>query len=352
MRTYATILYSVLSMTIFMFLICCGNENLSETPKETSKDTKKDTAKETAKDTVILPVIHTTALKIFSYNTVEIGGNITKAGNQPVTKFGICWGTSEGPTIAGSKTEDNFGAMIPVLFGKVIQNLSINTNYYIRAYATVAAGTVYGEEFRFTLWMNVPDADVTDIDGNVYHSVKIGTQVWMTKNLNVTHYRSRDPIPNVTDGIAWWRLKTGAYCNYNNDTVNSTVYGRLYNWYAVNDSLKMAPAGWHVASKAEWTILSNYLGGAWVAANKLMETGNTHWINPASTISNEAGFYALPGGLIHGSLFNYLGYEGHWWSSTQDGSFADNFKMSYLGNLLSSESSFPTEGYSVRCIKD
>src|SRR5665648_943598 len=106
-----------------------------------------------------------------------------------------------------------------------------------------------------------PSGTVTDIDGNVYKTVTIGTQVWMAENLKTTKYRNGDPIPNITDATAWTNLTTGAYCNNNNDANYATTYGRLYNWYAVNDIRNIAPAGWHIPTKAEWTTLTTYLGG-------------------------------------------------------------------------------------------
>ena len=91
---------------------------------------------------------------------------------------------------------------------------------------------------------------VKDIDGNVYHTVTIGTQIWMVENLKTTKYRNGDGIPNVTDNTQWGNLTTWAYCNYNNDAANGTKYGKLYNWYAVNDSRNIAPTGWHVPTDA------------------------------------------------------------------------------------------------------
>lgn len=102
---------------------------------------------------------------------------------------------------------------------------------------------------------------VTDFDGNIYHVVTIGTQDWLIENLKVTHYRTGDAIPNVTGNTQWGNLTTGAYCDYDNSVGNGTTYGRLYNWFAVNDSRKIAPTGWHVSSDAEWTVLTTYLGG-------------------------------------------------------------------------------------------
>lgn len=137
---------------------------------------------------------------------------------------------------------------------------------------------------------------VTDYDGNVYQTVLIGDQCWMMENLKVTHYRNGDPIPHVTDGVTWGNLTSGAYCNYNNDEGNVATYGRLYNWYAVDDSRNIAPAGWHVPSDAEWQTLVDYLGGDAVAGGKMKEAGTTHWASPNTGATNESGFTALPGG--------------------------------------------------------
>ncbi|MBI4645984.1 MAG: fibrobacter succinogenes major paralogous domain-containing protein [Bacteroidia bacterium] len=102
---------------------------------------------------------------------------------------------------------------------------------------------------------------VTDIDGNIYNTIIIGTQEWMQENLKVIHYRNGDAIPDVTGDTQWSNLSTGAYCNYNNNESNALIYGRLYNWYAVADSRNICPAGWHTPTDAEWTTLTDYLGG-------------------------------------------------------------------------------------------
>jgi uncharacterized protein (TIGR02145 family) len=101
---------------------------------------------------------------------------------------------------------------------------------------------------------------VTDIDGNVYHTVTIGTQLWMVENLKVTHFNNGDSIPNINNNTAWFNLTTGAYCDYDNIAANSLVYGRIYNWFAVDDARKLCPVSWHVPENAEWTQLTNYLG--------------------------------------------------------------------------------------------
>lgn len=200
----------------------------------------------------------------------------------------------------------------------------------------------------------VPITTVTDIDGNVYHTIIIGTQVWLLENLCVTHYRNGDPIPEVTDNTAWSNLTTGAYCNYDNDINNVTTYCRLYNWFAVNDSRKIAPVGWHVPSDAEWTTLTDYLGGESVAGGKLKEMGLTHWISPNTGATNESGFTGLPGGnRDNGGDFDNIGDNGGWWSSTEfSTSAAWNRRLQYNSGEVDRGSNSKGTAFSVRCLKD
>lgn len=193
---------------------------------------------------------------------------------------------------------------------------------------------------------------ITDIDGNVYHTVKIGTQTWMVENLKVTKYRNGDAIPNVTDGTEWNNLTTGAYCDYENTASNSAVYGKLYNWYAVTDSRNIAPTGWHVASDEEWTILTTFLGGETVAGGKLKEKGTSHWQSPNYGATNETGFTALPGGYCLGGSYYSLGSNGGWWSSTVRSSYAWFRYMNYGNGEVGRYSYGQTLGYSVRCVRD
>jgi uncharacterized protein (TIGR02145 family) len=160
---------------------------------------------------------------------------------------------------------------------------------------------------------------ITDINVNVYDTVRIGSQLWMKVNLNTTRYRNGDPIPNVTDPTAWAALTTGAYCYFDNDSATyAATYGKLYNWYAVNDPRGLAPAGWHVPSDAEWTTIETCLGGASVAGGKMKETGTTHWTTPNTRATNSSGFTGLPGGLRDfDGAFDDVGGNGNWWSSTK-----------------------------------
>ena len=162
--------------------------------------------------------------------------------------------------------------------------------------------------------------------------VAICTQTWTTKNLAVTAYSDGTPIPQVTDPTAWANLTTGAWCYYNNDAANNTVYGKLYNWYAAagiydaaslaNPTLrkKLAPTGYHVSTDTEWTTLTTCLGGINVAGGKMKETGTAHWNSPNTDATNSSGFTGLPGGFRnYDGTFYFIGFNGYWWSSSEDG---------------------------------
>lgn len=192
-------------------------------------------------------------------------------------------------------------------------------------------------------------------------TIVIGTQQWMQMNLDVTTYSNGDQIPEVTDPSAWAGLTTGAWCWYNNDAANGTIYGKLYNWYAVADSRGLCPSGWHVPTDAEWTTMETTLGGSLEAGGKMKSTGTTLWANPNEGATNESGFSALPGGLINSDGNSPFGAPGsynvnnfgYWWSSTESD---DNYAyFRYLVNPVetSNRSSFiKKDGLSVRCIKD
>lgn len=361
-------------------------------------------------DMVSVPTLITTRITHISSNRAKSGGEITDDGGADITARGVCWSTSQSPTIANSKTND--GIEVGQFTSNLI-DLEPNTHYFVRAYATNSMGTSYGEEISFKtanfdiplnsgwnlistyikpqapdtmnnvmseisnnlliaknnggqvfipsyeintigrwdvtqgylVYMSAVDTlsifgsevvpsetpiqlsagwntigylrnaefsaeqsftSITDnnnlliaktLDGKVYipsysintignlkpgvgykvyvsnpdilyynsgtvnyETVTIGTQEWKLKNLDVTHYRNGDPIPQVTDPTQWANLTTGAWCYYNNDSTNGTIYGKLYNWYAVNDPRGLAPIGYHIASDQEWATLFTFLG--------------------------------------------------------------------------------------------
>jgi uncharacterized protein (TIGR02145 family) len=191
-------------------------------------------------------------------------------------------------------------------------------------------------------------------DGHVYHTVKIGTQIWMVENLNTTKYNDGKEIPLVKDNVAWTELSTPAYCWYNYNPTYKTTYGALYNWSAVKTG-KLAPKGWHVPTDAEWTTLSDFLGGERLAGDKLRETGSVHW-NAGNKGTNASGFTALPGGhCTKNGIFENIGDIGFWWSSTEDIDHNSSAWGRYLFYGLSGvdrSNESITDGLSVRCLKD
>lgn len=286
--------------------------------------------------------------------SVILGGNITSDGNAVVTERGICYSTSQPPTINDTKVAIGSGIGS---FGSTITGLVINVTYYARAYATNSQGISYGNQVNFTTGGpgGVPVfGTVTDIDGNIYHTVTIGTQVWMVENLKTTKYNDGTAIPNVTGSTAWINLITPGYCWFNNDATSyKNTYGALYNWYAVNTG-KLAPKGWHVATDSEWTTLINFLGGASVACGKLKETGTTHWSSPNTEATNESGFTALPGGdrYFNGDFVD-IGNLGNWWSSTElNATYAWYWNMDFYYRNVRSDNNPKSRGFSVRCIMD
>lgn len=183
-------------------------------------------------------------------------------------------------------------------------------------------------------------------------SVTIGTQKWMKKNLDVDHYRNGDPIPQVQDATQWAELTTGAWCYYGNDPNNGNLYGKLYNWYAVNDPRGLAPQEWHIPVDSEWGTLSEYLGGDSFSGGELKST--TGWNIPNIGATNSAGFTALPGGArTDDGAFFYIGFFGYWWTASEmDSNNAKSRSISSNNSSLTTNSNNKFYGCSVRCVKD
>ncbi len=247
--------------------------------------------------------------------TASSGGNITDNGGSTVTVRGVVWNTSPNPTISNSKTTDGSGT------GSYVSNLtalSPSTTYYVRAYATNSTGTAYGNQQTFTT--TATSQTVTDIDGNTYNTVQIGTQVWMSENLKTSRYRNGGSIPYVVGNADWQALTTGAWSNYGHDAANDPIYGKLYNWYTtLGDTL--CPAGWGVPTDAEWTTLTTYLGGESVAGGKMKSIGTAYWNSPNTGATNESGFSVLPGGCrSNDGSFNDIRLYAFFWSATESDS--------------------------------
>lgn len=198
---------------------------------------------------------------------------------------------------------------------------------------------------------------ITDIDGNSYQTIQICSQIWTQSNLNVSRYRNGDVIPQVTNQTQWASLTTGAWCYYNNDPATEAIYGRLYNWYAINDPRGLAPLGWHIPTSTEFNTLISCLGGVTVAGGKLKEPGTVHWLSPNTGADNSSGFIGLPQGVrtggIGGGTFEFQGTAGSWWSTTSS-STNNAFLLqvdhnSTIGNVPGVNKKY---GLGVRLIKD
>ena len=228
-----------------------------------------------------------------------------------------------------------------------------NTTYYVRAYATNSEGTGYGNEISFKT-QPVSTTTVTDIDGNDYDIITIGTQVWMKENLKTSHYRNGDTIATGLDAAAWGATTNGAYAIYANDPANENIYGKLYNWYAAVDTRNIAPAGWHVPSEAEWyELIFSSLGGLVEAGGKMKEAGLTHWNSPNDGATNSSDFTGLPGGYrSNAGQYDYLGNFGYWWTTTGNGSEAEVRALFYYLTEVGQTSGNKAFGISIRCVKD
>jgi uncharacterized protein (TIGR02145 family) len=208
---------------------------------------------------------------------------------------------------------------------------------------------------------NPPENAIMDIDGNTYKTVKIGSQIWMKENLRVSRFRNGEPLTYIDFNLwninnnSWQNNSTGAYCFYNYNYSNNSIYGKLYNIAAVLSTKGLCPTGWHVPSDAEWLTLENFLGGVDVAGKK-MKANSSLWSNSNSN-SDESGFSGLPGGTRLGlGEFVNSGVQGGWWSTTYFSTPYFNFMCHYLsdGNdaVARYTSGYTTEGLSVRCLKD
>jgi len=193
-----------------------------------------------------------------------------------------------------------------------------------------------------------------DVDSNIYKTIVIGTQIWMAENLRTVKYRNGDSIQEVTADSLWGHSTLAAYCNYaNSQSIDSiATYGRLYNWYALSDSRKIAPAGWHVATYDDWMTLHYYFGVNDGAA--LKEKGEKHWLSPNTDAENNSGFTALPGGMrTPDGNYDTKGTWGNWWCPKIYNSDVD-LMINFLYNNIQGGSGYVGKNYglSVRCVKD
>lgn len=326
-----------------------------------------------------LPQMNTEVISNVTTTSAYCSANIISDGGATVTERGICWSTRPDPTIKNFKTSDGQGIGS---FQDSLLNLSPATTYYVRAYAININGTAYGKITVLTtpnevgttspvLNNDLTYGTATDIAGNIYKTITIGTQTWMAQNLAVTKYRNGDAIQNETDNLKWNRLTTGAQCTYENNSESNTIikFGRLYNYYAVVDTRNLAPAGWHIATDAEWSILSDYLTthlgtsttvaqalaskSDWTESNVLGAIG---FMDPETytSLNNSSGFSGLAAGYrAEYGEYSYIKNYTAWWTADNNDKQTAKFRsMNYYSKNTSSEFIKKQYGLSVRCIKD
>ena len=326
-----------------------------------------------------IPVVTTGKISNVTSSSATCEGSISYKGLDAIIARGVCKSTNSVPTIKNDTTLN--GNALGSFTGSII-NMSAGTTYYVRAYATTSNGTYYGDVLQITtekdtslpdpiLNPNLTYGTMTDIEGNVYHTITIGSQTWMAENLIVTKYRNGESIPSVTTNANWNALTSGAQCAYNNNLEINSIrkFGRLYNFYAVSDTRNLAPTGWHIATDAEWTTLISYVSTnlgtsssvakAQAAASDWTESSLADAIgyldqNTYTLLNNSSGFGALPSG-IRGDYgaFNYVtDYCGWWTSNANDNTTAWFRSMSYYSATTGKNSYNKHYGLSVRCVKD
>jgi uncharacterized protein (TIGR02145 family) len=298
----------------------------------------------------VAPTLTTNAITGHNVLSALGEGKLIDQGSSSIVEQGFVWSMSPSPTVS------SIGKVVLPYTGIGTYQLPIiglnpSTQYYVRAYATNGETTGYGNEQSFTTLntLFVPGNGVTDVDGNTYNSIIINGQEWMKENLKVSKYRNGASIPTGLSDSQWGSTNSGAYSIYGN---NDDLYGKLYNWYAVTDSRKLCPAGWHVPADSEWTMLENYLGGSAIAGTKMKS--KTGWTSPDAVATNESGFSGLPGGSrAYSGAYWDSGITAIWWSSTDySGLDAKLWGLQRYSSFLGSGHDYKNDGFSVRCLKD
>lgn len=321
-----------------------------------------------------LPTVTTKTITNITNNSATCGGNVTSDGGATITARGVCWSTSQNPTITNSHTTNGSGTGS---FTSSITGLTEGTTYYVRAYATNSVGTSYGEQRTITPVFTCSSSTLTDRDGNTYNTVLIGTQCWMKENLKTTKYADGTSI-----SLGSTTSTTTAYRYYpNNNSSNVSTYGYLYNWKAVmrNSSSSnsnpsgvqgVCPTGWHVPSDAEWIQMEMAVGMSQTNANATGYrgdiaanlSGNTGWSSSnnanaagnASAINrNSSRFSALPAGRSYGGNPDMFGNAAHFWTTSYYSADQSYYRaLSYDNSGVVRSGNFKNYGFSVRCVKN
>ena len=311
-----------------------------------------------ATNSIVLPILSTTAIADITFNSAASGGSVTNDGGGTITARGIVWSTTQNPTIAlATKTINGAGIGN---FISLIENLNPITNYFVKAYATNSAGTAYGNEVEFKTLpvISASSGSIFDADGNAYKTVAINGQVWLTENLKTTKYCNGDNIANVNFS-QWDNLTSGAWTYYENKSDNNDTYGKLYNWYVASSDKNACPCGWRVATREDWTALTNFLG-IQTAGNEIKSVGNIEngtglWHTSTNSGTNSTGFNATPAGWGDpaSSNFAFKNYKtAYWCSNLVSGNSAEIMQLDYNYPDFYFTLKDKNSALSIRCIKN
>ena len=289
----------------------------------------------------VVPTVTTDSASNLSEPSAISGGNVTTDGGLAITARGVCWSTTSNPTLSNDYTIDSSGMGS---FISTITGTTLNTQYFVRAYATNSLGTAYGNEINFIAAL--PCSSPITYEGQDYNIVEIGTQCWMAGNLNVGT-RVNAGSGQINNGtIEKW-------C-YNNNEDSCSVYGGLYQWdemmqYSTEELTQgICPPGWHLPNDTEYTILADLLGGKEVAGGKMKKTGYNDWHYPNTGATNESGFSAIATSNYYNGFWNNTNNSGIFWTST----YARFRSLYYLGSWLHWQDYPKAAGFPVRCIRD
>jgi uncharacterized protein (TIGR02145 family) len=265
--------------------------------------------------------------------------------------------TPPSSTSTGAFTYSSSNAKVAVIMNNKVRIIGPGTSVITATQAP--AGSFTTGTITTTLTMNL-----TDIDGNVYKTIAIGSQDWMKENFRATRYSDGTPVPNEPDNKKWGTMTTGAYCWYNNDQANSkNANGALYNWYAVSSNHKLCPVGWHVASDDDWKKMELSLGMTVKQAEGTLKRSpgkaaqikdTSGWIKDGKG-TNATDFSALAAGFRSSTtgLFTNLGLDACWWTSTEDKADVAWLRNMYFSlNDIYRISDNKSHGFSVRCVRD
>ena len=301
-------------------------------------------------DTLIPSILIETKPNVES-QTIEVKAKISYSWKDPILEKGLCWGFTPNPNII--QNSKILGSGHSKEFSGNISSVSLLTTIYIRAYVITKHGTFYSEQKNELLFPPIENGQIMDIDGNVYKTVKIGSQTWLASNLKVTKFNDGTSITFASTQNEFKITKSEAYTYLHNDANKPALYGFLYNGYVNNSNKNVCMDGWHIATYSDWAELASLLGGFDVAGDRMKSVSDLWFTKQVAT--NQSGFSGLPGGsycsicLSGSGIFADEGTDGYWWSAQAKDFF---YLTNDLSSLRTKNTSNINDGLSIRCVKN